>query len=559
MRRSIALMLLLLLPILAHAARVQASLDRNQVQLGETVTLNLRVEGGGMADAPDLSALAPDFDVLGSSRNTSVSIVNGRRSVQFTYGIALRPKHVGQLLVPALDLAGGRTQPLTLTVTAPDPAAAANSGKQVFLEASAQPAHVRVGQQLLFTVRLYLGGTLSNGSLEEPNLPGIDARRLGDDLDYDVVRGGRAYHVVERRYALIPQHAGTIQLPSVQFQGELIDPTDPDSFFAMGTPTSAASPPVRIQVEPVPPHWGSSDWLPARALSLTLEGIPADGQAHVGQPIELAMTLQATGLPYETLPALSLPDLDGATVYPDKPVTGTRNDGQWLIGRRQQHFAVVPSRAGKLTIPAITLKWWNVQTGKAELARIPAHTLTVLPDAAGGSAPIAPAPATSAAAPAVAASAAIAPARQAPAWRALVLAAVALVLLAGALAAWWVWRHRARRVVAEPSQAARSGRSLRAAFLAAARGSDAAAQAHALLAWARAERPGLANLGALSDALAAATQRKAIASLQRRRFGTGSDSPAPDLAAVFAKGFQWRDDSAGDEPPLPPLYPFKLR
>lgn len=554
MTRCAVCLLFLLLPVLAHAAGVRASLDRNQVQLGETVTLNLQVEGGGLAQAPDLSALAADFEVLGSSSNTSVSIVNGQRSARFTVGIALRPRHVGQLVIPPLDFAGSRTQPLTLTVTAPDPAAAANSGKPVFLEASAEPGHVRVGQQLLFTVRLYLAGTLSNGSLSEPQLPGVDARRLGDDLDYDVVRGGRSYHVIERRYALIPQQAGTLQLPAVNFQGELIDPADPDSFFAMGTPTSAASPPVTIQVDPVPPHWGSSAWLPARALNLTLDGLPADGKVRVGQPLDLVMTLQATGLPYEALPALSLPDLDGATVYPDKPVTGTRNDGQWLIGRRQQTFAVVPSRAGTLALPAVTLKWWNVQTGQVEEARTPARVLTVLP-AAGASAPAAPASAVRAPAPAKTPAPAIASSRHPLPWRAAAFMAVAFVLVAGAAMAWWAWRRRPRAATSAPSRR----RGLRAAFLDAARGNDAAVQAHALLAWARAERPGLAGLGALADALASRAQCEAIEHLQRRRFAAGGDASSPDLAATFARGFQWRDGSSGEEPPLPPLYPFKLR
>ena len=560
MKRWTALLLLMLLPLMAHAAQVQASLDRNQVQLGDTVTLNLRVAGGGLAQVPDLSALAGDFDVLGQSSSTSVSIVNGQRSVQFTVGIALRPKHAGRLAIPALDFAGARTQPLTLIVTPPDPTAAANSGKDVFLEAGAQPTRVRVGQQLLFTVRLYFAGALSSGSLEDPQLSGIDARRLGDDLDYDVVRGGRAYHVIERRYALIPQHAGRIELPSLRFQGELIDPSDPDSFFAMGTPTTAASPSVPIEVQAVPAQWGSSTWLPARALSLTLDGIPADGKLHVGQPLDLAMTVQATGLPYEALPALSLPDIAGATVYPDKPVTGTRNDGQWLIGRRQQNFAVVPGQAGTLTIPAITLKWWNVQSGQPEEARIPAHTLTVLPAAGGQNAPATPASTPASTVPARPASVAapVSPTR-APAWRVVLLVAVALLLLGGALAAWWAWRGRTRRGSKGPAPSASSHRALRLAFLAAARGSDAAAQAHALLAWARAERPHLASLGALADALASATQREAIEQLQRRRFAADEGVAAPDLAAAFRQGFHWREQGTGGEPPLPPLYPFKLR
>ena len=560
MRRWIALLLLSLLPMLAHAAQVQASLDRSQVQLGDTVTLNLRVEGGGLAQAPDLSALAGDFDVLGQSSSTSVSIINGRRSMQFTVGIALRPKRVGQLAIPALDFAGARTQPLTLTVTPPNPAAAANSGKDVFLEASAQPTRVRVGQQLLFTVRLYFAGSLSSGSLEDPQVPGIDARRLGDDLDYDVVRSGRGYHVIERRYALIPQHAGTIELPSLRFQGELIDPTDPDSFFAMGTPTTAASPQIPIDVQPVPSQWGSSTWLPARALSLTLEGLPADGKLRVGQPLDLAMTVQATGLPYEALPVLSLPDLKNATVYPDKPVNGTRNDGEWLLGRRQQNFAVVPGQAVTLTIPAITLKWWNVQSGQAEEARIPAHTLTVLPAAGGPQTPASPASVPARAALALPASAATpASPAHAPAWRVIVLLAVALLLVGGALATWWVWRRRRSPGSNAPAPAASSHRALRLAFLAAARGSDPAAQAHALLAWARAERPGVASLGALAEALDSASQRAAIEQLQRRRFAATASDPAPDLAAAFGQGFQWRAAASGGEPPLPPLYPFKLR
>lgn len=558
MTRLRALVLCLLLwPLWAQAAQVQASLDRNQVQLGETVTLNLRVEGGGMAPAPDLSALQGDFDVLGNSSNTSVSIVNGQRSVDFSYGIALRPKHVGQLVIPALEVGGSYTRPLTLQVVPPNPSPAASHGRDVFLEASATPGQVHVGQQLVFTVRLYFAGSLSSGSLDELQLPGVDARRLGNDLDYDAVRDGRTYHVIERRYALIPQHAGAIVLPALDFQGELVDPNDPDSFFNIGTPSTAASPPVTIQVQPIPPSWGASAWLPARALELTLDGLPADGTLHVGQPLDLTMTLQATGLPYEALPELSLPSIEGATVYPDKPVTSTRNDGQWLLGRRQRNFAMVPSRAGTLTLPAISLKWWNVQTGQAEEARIPARTLTVLPGAAAPAAPAAtPKSATSATAPTTTV---LAPrTARTPAWRVLVFIGVALLLVLGASAVWWVWRLR-RPVDPRVLPGKVSLRALRATFMATARGGDPAAQAHALLAWARAERPGLASLGALAEALALPIQREAIESLQRRRFAAEATTPGPDLAAAFARGFQWRTPGAGDEPPLPPLYPFKLR
>ncbi|MES1154475.1 MAG: BatD family protein, partial [Rhodanobacter sp.] len=124
--------MLALVPALASAAEVTATLDRDHVQLGETVTLNVRVEGdtGGVA-APDLRALGQDFQLLGTSQNNSLSVINGQASSELTFGVALRPRHVGVLQIPALSVAGSRTAPLQLTVTAPDPGAAAATRRDV--------------------------------------------------------------------------------------------------------------------------------------------------------------------------------------------------------------------------------------------------------------------------------------------------------------------------------------------------------------------------------------------------------------------------------------------
>ena len=579
MKGRLALLLVaLLLPAWACAGGVRATLDRSKVQLGETVTLNLSMDGNGSIGMPDLSPLTNDFQVLGRSSNSSISIVNGKRSAQFTIGIALRPKHVGELKVPSLAVAGGHTAPLLLTVTPPDPGAAANSGKDVFVEAGVEPDHGYVGQQLVYTVRLYYDVNLS-GSLDEPQLAGVDVHKLGKDLNYDVERGGRGYHVLERRYALIPQHAGTLEVPSLQFQGTADDPSDPmdpgnffgqNGLFGGGRSVSAASPAVTLRVQAPPSNWGSSTWLPARQLTLALDGLPASGELHVGQPLNLHMSVQANGLPAATLPEPSLPALNGATVYPDRPVDSTGNDGKWLHGKRERAFAVVPQQAGTLTIPATTLKWFNVQSGRAEVVSIPARSFTVLP-AAGGASGATPAASASTPAPPAAASVPSAPAAASATaphghvawWRWVALASLLLWLLS-LLGGWWYRRRRAGAGVAtarvEPIvPVPPAARALREAFMQAARGGDASMQAHALLAWARSERPGLRNLGELSAALASEPQRTAIAAIQQRQYGSGSAGVDADPAAAFARGFAWRSDagSAGDSP-LPPLYPFDL-
>lgn len=554
------LLALLLVPALARASQVTATLDRSQVQLGDTVTLNVRVDGAdGNVDMPDLSVLDQDFEVLGTSQNSSLSILNGKAASSLTFGVALRPKHVGTLQIPSLKVAGGQTAPLQLEVGAPSAAAAAAPNRDVFMEARVEPQQGYVGEQFSYVVKLFYANNLSGGPINVPNVDGVELNPLGKGLQYDSVRGGRTYHVFEQRYALIPQRAGRIDVPAASFQGAAIDPGDPNSFFGATDNVSISAPAVSIDVQAAPSDWGNHAWLPARDLSLSLDGWPAPQQVRVGQPLNLTMTLQATGLSDDTLPALSLPSLDGATVYPDKPVTHNHVDGQWIIGQRQQAFAIVPERPGTLTIPATTLKWWNVLTDKMEVAQIPARSVTVLPAIGGGAAqPAVPASTSSAAATASAPASVPAPTP----WRWIALGSI--VLWVGSLLAWWLWGRRGRRVPgADPTPApASSAHQAQLAFLAAARGSDVAAQVRCLLAWARAERPGIQHLGELSAALDDASQRAAIEALQQRHYaGAPMDSgdSGIDLVEAFRRGFAWRNAVGGEGgAALPPLYPFKL-
>ncbi|GLQ96878.1 BatD family protein [Dyella mobilis] len=562
------LLLCLLLPLGASAASVQASLDRNDVRLGETVTLNVRINGSMNANTPDLSVLDNDFEVLGSSTNSSLTVVNGRQNAELIIGIALRPKHVGDLQIPSLTVAGSQTAPLTLHVGPPDTSTSTSARKDIFIETSAAPDHVYTGQQLLYTVRLFLAVNLNGGTLPDPHPDGVDVRRLGNDTDYEVERNGRRYQVIERRYAMIPQRAGALTIPSIEFQGEAVEPgnpNDPGSFFGQGglfgntSPVTADSSPVSVDVQAAPADWGATSWLPARDLTLKVEGLPGDDKAQVGQPINLRMSIDAKGLPAESLPEPSLPAIDGATVYPDQSTTATHDDGQWLSGHRGRGFAIFPQHAGTLTIPAISLTWFDVQSGQKKTAAIPAHTLTVA--AAANSGPTASSSTGTAAAP-VPAQAQSAnqgvPAVSTTPWRWIALGSIGLWLIS-MLAWWWSRRQRQTKPPVSGPSIQESSRASRQAFMEAARGNDRATQARRLLAWARSERPGLHNLGQLSAALASEPQRAAIERLQQLQYARAGVDDGSDLAAVFAQGFDWKSEGGPQQDsPLPPLYPFKL-
>jgi hypothetical protein len=549
--------LFLLVLSLPAWASIQATLDRDRVQLGEIVTLNIRIQGAITPHPVDMTALAPDFDVLNSSANASLTVVNGHPEAALMIGLVLKPKHAGNLTIPALPIGDLFTSPIQLEVDEPDPVAASSpsSRKNVYLEASVEPAKGYVGQQLQYVLRLYFATSLSAGALDDPQADGASFQRLGNDLNYETDQGGRHYHVIERRYALVPQRAGKLVIPPVQFQGESVDMNDPDTFFPNSQPVAASTPSVTVNVQGVPANAEKQTWLPVRDLKLTAEGLPDGGDVHVGQPLNLTMLLQATGASYDSLPALSLPSIDGANVYPDKPLNGTRSDGTSLVGRRQQGFAIIPSRPGTLVIPEITVHWWNVLTGQPEVARLPERRFTVLPAAGQPAA----ASARSAVPVTPVVDKAVSPTMGVP-WRWIALASIALWLLS--MLIWWVRRRAVTHsdATARTNKTADTPRQLRAAFIAAAQSGDAAKQAHALMVWAKAERPSLQNLGDLADELDSAAQREAIAALQWRRYGgDGVATPATEWSACFRGGFAWKTPpTKASSSDLPALYPFDV-
>ena len=562
----------LLICAAANAADVRAWLDRNSMQMGETVTLNVEVSGDNGAAKPDFSPLAQDFNLLGTQNSTSMNIINGQASSKMLWAIGLEPKHAGTLAIPALDVAGQHTQPLSLSVQAATAGTGGKTGDDVYIEAVIEPRSPYVQQQVRLTVKLYFAVNLSDGSLDEPQADGLVMRKLGQDANYAADVAGRRYRVLERRYALLPEKSGALSVPSIAFRGHAVDPGDINSFFSRGRSVAARSESITLDVRPRPQASGSDAWLPARSATLTADGIDANTTAKVGEPLTLTLHLKAQGLGFEQLPELKLPTIDGADVYPDKTTTQNRDDGEWLYGERERKFAIVPNRSGPLTLPAISIDWWDTAHDRAETAQVPERTLDVQPgvvsvtrlDAAPNAASSANAQNTELPGAATALDAAFAEqGAQAELWRRLALFALTLWTLT--LAAWiyWLLAQRRRERVALPGAPEDSTPAVaRSAFREACRHADWAAAARALLAWARVTQPHLRNLGEIALALEDSAQIVVIGELERVCYGRGGAASGLEnrLIDAFGKGpvFKAAIAQPNGSQHLPTLYPFRM-
>ncbi|HET7923437.1 MAG TPA: BatD family protein, partial [Rhodanobacteraceae bacterium] len=378
------IVLVALAPARADAPSVRAWLDRDTMHLGETVTLNVEANGT-TADQPDFSALSQDFNLLGTQSSQQVSLVNGSSTTKVVWAVGLEPKHAGRIAIPALAVGAAKTSPLSLSVLAQPAGAEGKPGDDVFLEVTAEPLAPYVQQQVRYTVKLYFSFGLTDGNLSEPQADGVVVQRLGQDKSYLATIGERRYHVMERHYALTPEKSGTLNLPALVFRGNTLDAADPTGFFSRPRTISARSDAVQLNVKPKPATWpASAPWLPAQSMLLK-DDTELPNEIHVGDPVTRTIRMQAQGLGFEQLPELEIAAPAGAEIYPDKADTRTRDDGTWLYGERVRKFAFVPTRPGTLTIPGISVHWWDTAHDRAETTELAAHTLTVLPAAGGKS------------------------------------------------------------------------------------------------------------------------------------------------------------------------------
>ena len=556
MSRWLVAMLALLLGLSARvgAVPIEARLDRDSMQLGETVQLTVEVQSAGSAQ-PDFSVLSTDFRLLGTQSSHELSLGDGVRSARTIWTVELEPRRAGSLTIPALAFGKARTTPLQLQVHPAAPLPVSDDA-EVFLEAEALPRQPWVQQQVQYTVRLFYR-ELSDGNLETPQVDGALVRQVGDDHRYQKTVDGKRWRVLERRYALTPQRSGELTVAPVRFQGVVPDVQRRGLFSTGGRQVSAHAPALVLDVRPRPDDWPADvPWLPARQLQVDDQS-PLPGQTHVGEPVTRTIRIRAQGADASQLPEIVLDPADGAQVYADQEQRRDHDDGHWLVGERMRKFAFVPDQPGSLHLPAFSVRWWNVTTARMETAGVPGHVVEVLPAAAPASnEPAAPQPAVDAApVPVPPMGASVAALRK---WQ--LIAGLATFLWLATMA---LLLYRRVRVTPDPEAAAPrptvSAQRPQRDFLDACRRSDWAAAERALLAWAASERPGIRSLGQLAAQLDDARQKACIAQLQRARYGGGStDDMGADLQRALGSGLCWAvARNMRVQMPLPQLYPHQ--
>ncbi len=512
------------------AVEIHVSSDRNPVPQDEAFTLTYSASETPDAE-PDFSVLEQDFDLLSQSENRQVAFVDGQYRESREWVISLIPKKPGLLTVPKVAFGADHSDSLTVRVEG-IPTNPQADERDVFIEVTADPPDPYVQAQSLYTVRIFSKTGFNGGELSEPVAEDMLIQRLGDDHRYTAQRQANRYDVIERHYALFPQKSGNLTIGGltlttrvpVRGGGAGINP-----FFGTRlTPKRLQSDPVTLAVRPIPQNGTGHHWLPATQVVLQESWSGQLDALTVGEPLTRTLTLTAQGATVGLLPELlpsASPSDPGGDIrrYADQPTLNEEKLASGVVSVRHEKIAYVPSRPGSVTVPPLTVHWWNTRTGQPEEARLPAHILTVQAATA-----TAPSPASAQPAPVVTVPAStqapITPGQSAPPppaaatypWKGLaVFFAVAWLVT---LLVWWL---TGRIRVNGPAQSATEPtppdtRQALASLHKACMDNDARAARTALLAWVEARWPEDAPTG-LEALTARADQpfRQAVESLNR--------------------------------------------
>lgn len=367
----------------ALAKSLTVTAERQQIEMGDIITLVIVADFQVGNTGPDLSLLKDQFEVLGTQRSHSMRYVNGNYTNETVWSVRLSPRQVGELIIPPFQLEGVASAAYPIKVL-PAPSHSSATAGAHFLIAEVSTSQPYVQQEVIYTLRFFHLGRLVSGNIRPPALNNALSEPLGDQKRYQKQHQGQLYDVYEWRYVFYPQTSGTYQIEAPEFSGAI----SRDGRMKQINDVAQA---LTLEVQPKPDTYPQdAPWLPAKQLTLSQQW-KLPNNFKVGDSATLNIQLQAVGLKASQLPKISYPAMSGVSWYPDAPQSEDTLLQAGIGSQLNMTLALVPTQAGNLTLPKQEIAWWNVQTQKLEYLVIPAKTLQVLP-APAQTAPVLPVP-----------------------------------------------------------------------------------------------------------------------------------------------------------------------
>ena len=355
--------------------QVLATVDRTQITLEDSIQLSITIKGTQNTPPPELPSL-PNFRITSGGTSSSTQIVNMERSISITHNYRLTPMNIGQFKIgPARIRANKKvylTQPINILVkksTAP----IQTGNRPVFLEATASKKEAYVGEQLIYSFKLFYRVEAKNFDLNMPfGASHFQKEELGKAKSYQSVVNGIQYHVQEVSVALFPIKPGKAEIPPATLEFDIYHRPQNrsnrgpfsqffnDPFFSQGTRAEhkvLRTKPISIEVLQLPEK-GKPEESKNIIGNFNIVSNLGKDDLEVGDTTTLTITVSGNG----NLRGVSFPEPDLEKlfkIYPDQPEFNQTVIGNQITGKKVFKFALVPLKPGVFKLSAFTLNYFD--------------------------------------------------------------------------------------------------------------------------------------------------------------------------------------------------------
>ena len=374
---------------------IQISVDNNQIEEGDLISLS--VEATDSKDFPqiDLSALKPIFDILGGpSQQTNVQFINGKRSSTKTISWTISPKKNGKIYIPALNgiIDGkkfkGKRIPINVIKVNNK-----TTKSSVFIKTDIDKKSVYLGEQITLSYKLYKQTDINITSIDQfqmPEFPGFwveelfNPKRLQYQKQLEIIDGIKYQVAILGQRALFPIASKEHIIPSVQIKINLEvkskrnkrDPFfDPffNSFFSETKIKNLKSEEKKVSIKAFPRD-RPKDFFGAVG-DFEISSSSDVEKIKINEGITFNISLKGTGnLSLFSFPELKFPDY--IEVFQPKESLEKDVFRNQLTGEKYLEYILVPRKSGNIVLPEVSFTYFNLTNKK--WSQIKTDSLTVI-------------------------------------------------------------------------------------------------------------------------------------------------------------------------------------
>ncbi|MCF6158227.1 MAG: protein BatD [wastewater metagenome] len=377
--------------VYARDIRLTATVNKNTLSIHDRLELTLSIHGVQDSSPPSFPDIEGFTLLFGPRISAQTRIINGDVSISKGYTYVLQPTAKGRFTIgPSTLEYNGKTyssSPITVEVveSQKEDIQMPDFEKLVFVELSTDKEEAYIYEQVILSFKFYFqkGLPISDINYVAPTTKNFMEEKLGDQRQYEEIRDGIIYNVLELRTAIFPMVTGELTISPAKLSCDLIiqqrrdrrssaydsffEDAFFDSFFGREQkryPIDRSTKPITMRIKPLPEQGKSKEFASAVGtynMSVSIK----PHQVKVGDPITLSISIYGEGnIQMINEPSLMLNNEDDFKCYPAESTKQITNREERIRGRKVFSKVIEPLKTDLKFTPAVVFSYFDPDEGQ---------------------------------------------------------------------------------------------------------------------------------------------------------------------------------------------------